>query len=415
MMLSALPRGDSAPDSALRVRWCERFADLPAAAVALVEVPALPAWSIAALRAQDHHPASHVEALCYAVAYQGDRIVGWVAAAVVPLFDAVLTQGVRLRALSLGDGVGFCAPPIVVAPGHPEPWRVHTTILRAAIDRARDLGLDGIFLYTVPHDQRDLIRALDGLGFFRWNTPPCAFVPLLIESMGPYPSALRSSYRSVLKKKQRELDALGVRIVPGPAGLDASDLYTLYRGVAEKKESEWADLTVLDQRLTAGFFAEALSVPDFRIHTAIDPSDRALAYVLAVRCGELVQSLVVGMDREALQRLGGETLPPAVYQALHVTLLRAAESEGCRWANLGITAEAGKARLGALFRPADEADYALTPAFADLLARFSAAYSVPPLPHCRPYGDAALATQRAASAGFLLTAGEETQTGRDER
>ena len=415
MILSASPRGDAAPDSALRVRWCRRLADLPAAALALAEAPALPAWSVAVLRAQDCHPASQVEALWYAVAYQGDRIVGWVAAAVVPLFDAALTQGVRLRALSLGDGVGFCAPPIVVAPGHPEPARVHTAILTAAIDHARDLGLDGLFLYTVPHDQRELIRALDQLAFFRWNTPPCAFVPLLAERMGPYPGALRSSYRSVLKKKQRELDALGVRIVAGPAGLDAASLHALYRGVAEKKESEWADLTVLDPRLTAGFFVEALSTPAFRIHTAIDASGGALAYVLAVRSGELIQSLVVGMDREALQRLGGETLPPAVYQVLHVMLLRAAEAEGCRWANLGITAEAAKARLGALFRPADEADYALTPAFADLLARFSAAYSVPLLPHCRPYGDAALATVRAASAGFLLNTGEEASTGRNER
>lgn len=415
MILSAVPKGHSAPDSALRVRWCERFADLPAAALALAEAPALPAWSVAVLRAQDHHPASCVELLCYAVAYQGERIVGWVAAAVVPLFDAVLTRGVRLRALSLGDGIGFCAPPIVVAPDHPEPWRVHTAILSAAIDHARDLGLDGLFLYTVQHDQRELHRALDRLAFFRWNAPPCAFVPLLPEQLGPYPGALRSSYRSVLKKKQRELDALGVRIVDGPEGLDAARLYALYRGVAEKKEGEWADLTVLDPRLSPGFFAAALSGPAFRIRTAIDASGTALAYVLAARSGELVQSLVVGMDREALHELGGETLPPAVYQVLHVELLRAAGAEGCRWANLGITAEAGKARLGALFRPADEADYALTPAFAELLERFSAVYSVPPLPRCRPYGDAALATLRAESAGFLLLTGEETPMGRDER
>lgn len=396
----------AAPASPPRIRFFARFDELPAAALRIVESQVGPAWSLAVLRAQDHHPATSVEALCYVVAYQGERLVGWVATAVVPLFDAGLTRGVRLRALSLGDGIGYCVPAIVVAPDHPEPARIHEAILRAAIDHARALALDGVFLYTVPCDQGDLRSALDRLGFFRWSVPPCAFVPLLTERFGRYPGGLRSSYRSVLKKKQRELDALGLRITAGPANLDAASLHALYLCVAAKKESEWAELSVLEPHLTVGFFAAALTDPAFRFHAVTSASGEVLAYNLSAYSGTLLQSLVVGMDREALQRLGGDALAPAVYQMLHFSVLSAAEAEGCRWANLGITAEEGKARLGALFRPAEEADFALTPAFAELLERFSAAYQVPPSSQCHPYGDAALANIRAAAAGLMLKTGD---------
>ncbi len=403
MRASAQERAASA--SSPRIRWFGRFDELPAEALHIVESQAGPAWSLAVLRTQDHHPATSVEALRYAVAYQGERIAGWVATAVVPLFDAGLTRGVRLRALSLGDGIGYCVPAIVVAPDHPEPARIHEAILGAAIDHARELGLDGVFLYTVPCDQVYLRSALDRLGFFRWSAPSCAFVPLHAERFGRYPGGLRSSYRSVLKKKQRELDALGLQITAGPANLDSATLYALYLSIAAKKEREWADLSVLEPHLTAGFFAAALTDPAFRFHVVTSASGGVLAYNLAARSGTLLQSLVVGMDREALQRVGGDALAPAVYQMLHFAVLSAAEAEGCRWANLGITAEEGKARLGALFRPAEEADFALTPAFTELLERFSAAYQVPPLSQCRPYGDAALASIHAAADGLTLTMG----------
>lgn len=404
--MRAFAPAQAAPASPPRIRWFARLDELPAAALHIVQSQVGPAWPLAVLRAQDHHPATSVEALRYAVAYQEERIVGWVATAVVPLFDAGLTRGVRLRALSLGDGIGYCVPAIVVAPDHPEPARIHEAILEAAIDYARALGLDGVFLYTVPHDLGDLRSALDRLGFFRWSIPPCAFVPLLPERFGRYPGALRSSYRSVLKKKRRELDALGLRITAGPASLDAASLHALYLRVAAKKESEWADLSVLEPHLTLGFFTAALTDPAFRFHVVTSASGEVLAYNLSARSGTLLQSLVVGMDRAALQRVGGDTLAPAVYQMLHFAVLSAAEAEGCRWANLGITADEGKARLGAVFRPAEEADFALTPAFAELLERFSAAYQVPPLSQCRPYGDAALANIQAAADGLMLITGD---------
>jgi hypothetical protein len=331
-----------------------------------------------------------------------DSVLGLLVAIVIEASDPEMLGPTPLRLFVLSDPMGMCRPPILSAGrSEAERGRITRALLLSAIERARGEHADGVHAYWLGEGQEELRATLLELGFLSIPEDPCAHVPLLAREIGAHPGALRGSYRSVIKRKRQQLAGLGLSIRSAPSAQeprpDPDALDTLYQKVAERKEEErWE---IVESRFSSRFFELALTDPAFRL-TLCASSDGALfGYLLGLQSGDTFISLAVGLDYDRIEGQGASGLAAAIFLGLHAGALDQAQTEGARWAVLGITALEGKARIGALC----ERNFGMGLGLSERAMRVLRGAQESPVPRdgppaCRPYPDAALVPINAEAA-----------------
>lgn len=391
----------------LRIVWHSHPAEIPVAAWELGGAQQA-CLSLPYLKTLQDSAPDFVASWHYATAHaadpQADRIVGLLVAFVLEASDDELLGPAPLRIFVLSDPMGMCRPPIIVAgDSEQDRSRIRSALLEAAIARARGEQAEGVHVYWLGEGEDALRQALIAQNFVEIPEDPCAHVPLLGSELGAHPEALRGSYRNVLKRKRQQLATLGLSLHLCTTPVAAAQLSTLYCEVAERKEEErWE---IVESRFSPNFFELAAHDPAFRLVVCEKPGGALLGFLLGLHSGDTFVSLAVGLAYDRIDELGVSALAAAIFSGLHAEALVQAQSEGARWAVLGITALEGKARVGALCERNFGMGLGLTERAAAVLRVAQARVPADSLPACRPYSDAALAiiTDAAARRGIRFS------------
>ena len=396
---------NSMNSGAITVAWHTHPAELPAAAWELPGAHA--AWlSLSLLAPLQDGAVDFVQSCHYAAAHAADAeeqdtgssVVGLLVAFLLEATDEQVLGREPLRIFVLSDAMGMCRPPLITA-GRCAAARERITLalIESAIARARGEHAEGVHVYWIGEGATELRALLERRGFLSMPEDLCAHVPLLAGELGTYPAALRGNYRSVIKRKRHQLTKLGLTLGSPAARPEPATLDLLYQKVAARKEEErWE---IVESRFSRRFFERVSAHPAFRLITCVRPDGELFGYLLGMQSGDTFVSLAVGLDYERLVATGETGLAAAIFQVLHAETLARAQAEGARWAVLGISALAGKARVGALCERNFGLGLGLTERAWGVLRRaqeYRVAGDV--LPACRPYAEEALGPISAESA-----------------
>jgi hypothetical protein len=298
----------------------------------------------------------------YAMAYQGDQPLAAVACQSLSVTASALParkegrrslrerglDRVKDRVLVCGNVLGWGPQGVAFAAGvDPEPlWHAVAEALYRI--RRQDIlfGNTGLVLVKdLGDEEAHADGPLKRYSYTPLPTEPNMILPLRPEwaTFDAYLAALKSDYRSDIRKHVRQVEAAGLVVEPLDAeGVrrHAAEIHALYLEVHERQKlrlvtisPEWIP------RLAAEFQR------DFRTTVVRRPDGGLLGFVTTLKDRDGAIGYYVGFDKKA----AADGLP--LYLRLLYALVEDGISLKARWLSLGRTALAPKAKLGALGHP----------------------------------------------------------------
>jgi hypothetical protein len=299
----------------------------------------------------------------YAMAYQGARPVAAIACQSLSVKASALParkpghraslrerglDRVKDRLLVCGNVLGWGPQGVAFATGE-EPAALWHAVAEALYRiRRQDVlfGNTGLVLVKDLGDGEAHADApLKRYSYTPLSTEPNMILPLRAEwaTFEAYLAAMKSDYRSDIKKHVRQIDEAGLvleRLDAAGVRRQAAEIHALYLEVHERQKlrlvtisPEWIP------RLAAEYGA------DFRTSVLRRPGGPLLGFVTTLKDGEGAIGYYIGFDKKAAA--GG--LP--LYLRLLYALVEDAISLQARWLSLGRTALTPKAKLGAVGHP----------------------------------------------------------------
>jgi predicted N-acyltransferase len=208
---------------------------------------------------------------------------------------------------------------------------------------ASETRMDAIVYKEFPQHDLEWTSPLLDLGYERIATPPVYFFRPLFPDLEHYCAALRSHYRKQIKRSIAKLRQTGVKTTVLTNSEQIAKVYTpevhdLYHQMRDRANTKF-DLVSIE------FFRElAFRLGDHIDLVVLSGGSRILAFGWCIWSHSSYHMLYAGVDYKANADMD-------LYFNLHYAALDCALRRGVSRIELGITADAFKARLGCCSQP----------------------------------------------------------------
>jgi hypothetical protein len=237
----------------------------------------------------------------------------------------------------------FCGLPVPSGASHlrvregASPEAVVTEIDRAMQRLARSLGAR-LTVFKELDDASPLISTLSCKGYIRGAVPPMHLLDVSFDSFAHYRDALKSRYRSQVKRSQKKMVSAGFEVLHGRGHAFVAEhfdehVHRLYMAVHGRAEHKL-------ELMPASFFREmATALEDEVLLTVIRREGRIFAFTFAITRGRTHYNMYSGLDY-TLNNEGD------LYFNLFYHDMDQAFRAGATSLHLGQTSDTFKSRLG---------------------------------------------------------------------